>query len=230
MVEHRTGTPLTQVRVPGAANDFSPRVNFQCRLSNCVRTPSCAIACINICAHVKDPVVHVRVRWIMETLKHPARTVGWVARLCRSWLSRGRRPKFPMGEIPLGQMSSAPSSLLIFRCARSLVDMSSVSGSLRSRLLCRVLLTNFSRVLKFLVLTAAHSTEIRPELSVSPPKKKRSQNIENIRCQKKKKVTADSEQKTRRGRQGCLHIIAPGAARTRALRRQRAAGTSSVSN
>ena len=166
----------------------------------------------------------------METLKHPARTVGWVARLCRSWLSRGRRPKFPMGEIPLGQMSSAPSSLLIFRCARSLVDMSSVSGSLRSRLLCRVLLTNFSRVLKFLVLTAAHSTEIRPELSVSPPKKKRSQNIENIRCQKKKKVTADSEQKTRRGRQGCLHISAPGAARTRALRRRRAAGTSSVSN
>ena len=29
--------------------------------------PQCAIACINICAHVKDPVVHVRVRWIMET-------------------------------------------------------------------------------------------------------------------------------------------------------------------
>ena len=37
-----------------------------------VRTPSCAIACTNICAHVKDPVVHVRVRWIKETLKHPA--------------------------------------------------------------------------------------------------------------------------------------------------------------
>ena len=28
------------------------------------------ITCINICAQVKDPVVHVRVRWIMETLKH----------------------------------------------------------------------------------------------------------------------------------------------------------------
>ena len=35
---------------------------------------------INISAHVKYPVVHVRVRWIMETLKHPACTVGWVAR------------------------------------------------------------------------------------------------------------------------------------------------------
>ena len=27
-----------------------------------VPTASCAIACNNICAHVKDPVVHVRVR------------------------------------------------------------------------------------------------------------------------------------------------------------------------
>ena len=35
----RTGTPLTQVRFPGAARDFSPRVNFQCRLSFGVRTP-----------------------------------------------------------------------------------------------------------------------------------------------------------------------------------------------
>ena len=39
LVEHRTGTPPTQVRFPGAARDFSPRVNFQCRLSYGVRTP-----------------------------------------------------------------------------------------------------------------------------------------------------------------------------------------------
>ena len=63
LVEHRTVTPLTQVRFPGAARDFSPRVISQCRLSYGVRTPP------SICAHVKDPVVHVRVRWIMETLK-----------------------------------------------------------------------------------------------------------------------------------------------------------------
>ena len=43
-------------------------VNIQCRLSYGVRTPPCAIARIYICVHVKDPVVHVRVRWIMETL------------------------------------------------------------------------------------------------------------------------------------------------------------------
>ena len=53
MVEHRTGTLLTQVQFPGAARDFSPRVNFQCKLSEGVRTHPCAIACINICAHVK---------------------------------------------------------------------------------------------------------------------------------------------------------------------------------
>ena len=61
LVEHRTGTSPTQVRFPGAARDFSPRVNFQCRLSYGVRTPPCAIACNYDCVHVKDPVVHVRV-------------------------------------------------------------------------------------------------------------------------------------------------------------------------
>ena len=77
LVQLRTDTPLTQVRVPGAKGDFfSPRVNFRCRLSYGVRTPPCAIACIYICAHVKDLVVHVRVRWIVETLKHSACTVG----------------------------------------------------------------------------------------------------------------------------------------------------------
>ena len=75
LVERRTGTAPTQFPFPGAARDFSPRANFQCRPSFGVRTPPCAIACIYICVHVKDPVVHVRVRWIMETLKHPACTV-----------------------------------------------------------------------------------------------------------------------------------------------------------
>ena len=92
-LEHRTGTSPTQVRFPGAARDFSPRVNFQCRLSYGVRTPPCAIACIYIYAHVKDPVVHVRVRWIMETLNYPACTVAWVARPCRSWLSPAKETR-----------------------------------------------------------------------------------------------------------------------------------------
>ena len=78
-VEHWTGTLLMQVQFSGAARDFSPRVSFQCRLSNNVCTPPCTIACIYICAHIKDPVVHVRVWWIRETPKHPACTLGWVA-------------------------------------------------------------------------------------------------------------------------------------------------------
>ena len=60
LVDHWTGTPLTQVPFPGVARDFSPRV-IPCRLSYGVRTPSCAIACVNICAHVRDPAVCVRV-------------------------------------------------------------------------------------------------------------------------------------------------------------------------
>ena len=58
---HRTVTPLTQVRFPGAAMVFLPRVNFQCRLSFGVRTRPCATTCIHISAHVKDPVVHDRI-------------------------------------------------------------------------------------------------------------------------------------------------------------------------
>ena len=38
LVEHRTGTPRTQVRFPGVTKDFSPRVNFQGRLTYGVRT------------------------------------------------------------------------------------------------------------------------------------------------------------------------------------------------
>ena len=61
--ERRTG----KVRFPDAAMDFSPGVNFQCRLTVSVH-PYCAITCINISAHDKDRVVHLRVRWIMKTL------------------------------------------------------------------------------------------------------------------------------------------------------------------
>ena len=61
--------------IPYEARDFLLRVNFQCRLSFGVRTPPCSIACSNICAHDKDPVVHVRVRRFMATETYPACTV-----------------------------------------------------------------------------------------------------------------------------------------------------------
>ena len=78
LVQRRTGTPLAQVRFPSAAKDFSPRVAFQYRLFYGVCTPPCATVCINICAHVKNCEINVKVRWIMETLKHLICTIGWV--------------------------------------------------------------------------------------------------------------------------------------------------------
>ena len=46
LVERRTGTLLTQFSIPQCGEGFfSPRVNFQCRLSYGVRTPPCATAC-----------------------------------------------------------------------------------------------------------------------------------------------------------------------------------------
>ena len=60
--EHLTSMPLTQVRLPGVAGNFSPLVSFLYSLPYGVRTPTCAVACIKICAHAKEPVVHVRVR------------------------------------------------------------------------------------------------------------------------------------------------------------------------
>ena len=93
---HQTSMLPIQVRFPGAARDFSPSEFFKCRLSYGVNTPLCAITCINICEHVKDPVVHVRVWWILETLKHPASSIGWVAGLSQlpcagkaTWISHG---------------------------------------------------------------------------------------------------------------------------------------------
>ena len=52
--------------------------------------PPCAIACFKICAHIKDTIVHVRVWWITQTLKHPACTEGWATLLCHRWLSPGK--------------------------------------------------------------------------------------------------------------------------------------------
>ena len=91
-MEHRTGTQPAQVRFPGAARDFFslPESTFGADSLTVSVHPPCAIVCTNIRVHVKDPVVHVRVRWMMETRKYPACTAGWIARLCRSWFSPGK--------------------------------------------------------------------------------------------------------------------------------------------
>ena len=71
-------------------------VSFQCRLSYGVRATLHAIARINICAHVKDPVDHVGVRRVMETLKHPACTVDLGSETLSQLVFPGERyPNFP---------------------------------------------------------------------------------------------------------------------------------------
>ena len=69
-------------------------------LLRCPYTPPCAIACISICVHVRDPVVHVSLRWIIRTLTHPTCTVGLVARPAAGFPGESN-PNFPVGKIQL---------------------------------------------------------------------------------------------------------------------------------
>ena len=55
---------------------FLPESIFSADSLYGVRIPPCAIACIYNCAHIKDLEVHVRVWWIMETLKYTAYTLA----------------------------------------------------------------------------------------------------------------------------------------------------------
>ena len=81
LVERWIGTPLTQVRfLRYGKGFFSQSQLYSADSLMCVRTLPCAVAWINICAHVKDPVVHVRFLWIMETLKHPTCTARGIPR------------------------------------------------------------------------------------------------------------------------------------------------------
>ena len=97
LAERWANMPLRQVWFPGAARDFSPWVNFQYTLTVSTHThehthTSCATACIKICAHFKIPLVpsmHRRLGSMIVTAGFP----------------RGKQPKFPMGEIPVGQYS-----------------------------------------------------------------------------------------------------------------------------
>ena len=100
--------PLTLVWFPVAARDFSPsELSVQTLLRVSVHPP-CAVPCCKICVLVKDSVVRVRVRWIMETLFKLAPSVH--RRLCRATLSQVAFPRESSlnslgGEIPLGEYS-----------------------------------------------------------------------------------------------------------------------------
>ena len=82
----------------------------------CPHTP-CAIACINICVHGKDPVVHVRVRWIKETLKTSSMHRGLgIATLSQLALPMESNPNFAMREIPSGQHSYTVTLIIAPDC------------------------------------------------------------------------------------------------------------------
>ena len=76
---------------------FQDQLSVQTLLP-CVRTPPYAVACTNVRAHVKDPVVHVRVRWIIDTVKHPV--------CCRRWLYAGKASRISRGRNPNGKIQS----------------------------------------------------------------------------------------------------------------------------
>ena len=84
LVELRTGHVADAGSIPRCGEAFpsqrqlSVQTLFQCPYPLPLPPPRCAIACINICVHVKDPVDHIRVRWIMATHTHiyQARTIG----------------------------------------------------------------------------------------------------------------------------------------------------------
>ena len=94
-VEHWTGIPLTQIRLPAMAGDFLLESSLNADSLTSVSTPLCATTCLNLCAHMKDPVVHVRVWWIMETLKPTACTEGWVVRLSQLAFPGESNQNFP---------------------------------------------------------------------------------------------------------------------------------------
>ena len=95
LVERPTEKPgaiLTRGRVPSAAKDFSPRVNFLCRLCyvRCPYSPPPPpppIACINICAHVKNPetlaAVFIYHFWTHKNTAHNDRNRGGAVRLSK---------------------------------------------------------------------------------------------------------------------------------------------------
>ena len=71
----------------------------------CVRIPPppCAITCINISAHVKDPIVYVRLPWIFGNTNTPS--LHRRSHSEAAGFARAKQSEFQMGEITMGQYS-----------------------------------------------------------------------------------------------------------------------------
>ena len=64
-------------------------------LLRCLYIPMCNCICCYICVHVQDPVVHVRVQWIMETLTPSMHRRLGSATSSQLAFSREGNPNFP---------------------------------------------------------------------------------------------------------------------------------------
>ena len=101
LVERRTGTPLTQVRFPGAARDFSARVNFYCTLRVSVHplVQSHALTSVRI--------LKILYGFHSSVGSGNTKTPSMYRRLGSATLSQldflgGKQPEFAMGEIAKG--------------------------------------------------------------------------------------------------------------------------------
>ena len=91
----------TQVRLPGMARDFPPRVNFQCRLSYGVRTPLvCNRMHLFLCAgsRSRSPCQSLVDYGNTETTSMHCR----LGRFCHSWLSLGKATRISHSRNPTG--------------------------------------------------------------------------------------------------------------------------------
>ena len=80
-VELWTVASLMQVQFPGMGGDFPPsQLSVQTLLRSVVH-PQVQLHALTAVLVLEDRVVHVRVPWIMKTIKHPACTMGWVVQL-----------------------------------------------------------------------------------------------------------------------------------------------------
>ena len=134
--------------IPRCGEGFSPRVHFSMQTLTHVRTPVCAMKCINICAHVKDLVVHV----IYGNTKTPSihHKLGRATLSRLSFPGKGQ-PEFHMEEIPKGQFIRTV-----------LLQLWSPLGT--GMLVCSLPLKNSERLATFCTHADQHSTRQRPSL------------------------------------------------------------------
>ena len=110
LVERPTEKPeatLMRVRVPAAARDFSPRVNFQCRLLRCPYSPPvqsyastsvCTLKLPNISSHITIP------SFVHREMLHTVIGSGSAALVpAVSFLPRYGDPNFPRGTMKYQQ-------------------------------------------------------------------------------------------------------------------------------